>query len=52
MAGLGVSADKQKIRFQKFQMPAEKPAVKLIDGSPEQQVQQLVGLLRNEAKVL
>lgn len=35
-----------------FQLPPEKPAVKLLGGPIEQQVSELVRLLRDEAKVL
>ncbi len=48
---LGVTANDIKVRFKNLEMPPEKPAVKMIEGSPEEQAKTLVGLLMNEAKV-
>ena len=48
---LGVSATDVKVKFKNFEMPAEKPPVKMIEGSPEDQAKTLVNLLMNEAKV-
>jgi electron transfer flavoprotein beta subunit len=52
LAALNVATDKGRIRFTRFQLPPEKPPVKLIEGSADQQAHQLVQLLHNEAKVL
>lgn len=41
-----------KWKINKFSLPPEKPAAKLISGTADQQVQNLVQLLRDEAKVL
>jgi electron transfer flavoprotein beta subunit len=48
---LGVSA-KAKTKILSLELPAEKPAVKLMSGDPAAQVSSLVQLLRDEAKVL
>ena len=48
---LGVTANDIKVRFKNFEMPPEKPPVKMIEGSPEEQAKTLVNLLMNEAKV-
>jgi electron transfer flavoprotein beta subunit len=49
---LGVSADKMKVRLKNFQLPPEKPPVKLIPGDAAAQAKELVRLLMDEAKVL
>lgn len=49
---LGVSADSVKVKFTNYEMPAERPACKMIEGEPAQQVEELVRLLQEEAKVL
>lgn len=41
-----------KLAYSNFRMPPEKAPGKIIDGEPGQQVQELVRLLREEAKVL
>ncbi len=51
-SSLGIEASSSKLTYSNFSLPPEKPATKLIDGEPESQVQQLVDLLKNEAKVL
>lgn len=43
---------KPKMTFKNFSLPPEKPAVKMITGSPTEQAKELVDLLMNEAKVL
>lgn len=43
---------KTKSRFISFAMPPEKPPVKLITGEPAKQANELVQLLRDEAKIL
>ena len=49
---LGVKAADSRLRFLNFQMPADKPAVKMLTGDAVAQSSQLVKLLREEAKVL
>lgn len=49
---LGVSADSVKVKFTNFEMPAEKPPCKMITGDPQAQVDELVQLLQEDAKVL
>lgn len=49
-ADLGVSI-KVRTRFAKFQLPPEKPAVKMISGDADQQARELARLLVEEAKV-
>jgi electron transfer flavoprotein beta subunit len=49
---LGVSAADSRIRFKGFQMPPEKPAVKMMSGDAAAQASALVKLLREEAKVI
>ena len=49
---LQVSAGDNKIKFNQFQMPAEKPAVKMLAGDPSAQAVELARLLREEAKVI
>lgn len=41
-----------RIRYQNFQMPPEKPPVKMLNGDLAQQAQTIVRLLREEAKVI
>ncbi len=40
------------VRYEKFSLPPEKPAAKILSGEPEAQVAELVKLLRDESKVL
>ena len=49
---LGISMDSLKVKFTNFALPPEKPACKMIDGEPQAQVDELVRLLQDEAKVL
>lgn len=50
--GLGVSAADARAKHLNFQLPPEKPAVKMIDGDAATQAKTLATLLRQEAKVL
>jgi electron transfer flavoprotein beta subunit len=50
--GLGVSASQAAFKLTAFQLPAEKPPVKMIDGDAGSQAKTLASLLRQEAKVL
>lgn len=52
VAQLGLDAVTPKLRHVRFQLPAEKPAAKLIAGDAAAQVKELVHLLRNEARVI
>jgi electron transfer flavoprotein beta subunit len=48
---LGISTD-APVTFSDFKLPPEKPEAKLIAGETDQQAQELVKLLREEAKVI
>ena len=52
LADLDLNAAAAKLRFKNFELPPEKPAVKMISGDPAAQAKELVKLLMNEAKVL
>ncbi len=52
LSALGVTDTDIKITFSDFQLPPEKPPVKMIDGEPGAQSTELVKLLREEAKVI
>jgi len=56
MADVGVSADDRRVVYSYFVLPPEKPAGKKFDALDEAQhasvVAEVVGLLRNEAKVI
>lgn len=52
LSSLGVDADLAKLKFTNFELPAEKPPVKMIEGEADQQAKELVRLLREEAKVI
>jgi len=52
LSDLDVSVSDQKVQFTEYQLPKEKPPVKMIEGESEEQAQKLVQLLREEAKVL
>lgn len=52
LADVGVDAGKLKTRLKDFQLPPEKPAVKMIPGDAGAQAKELVRLLMDEAKVL
>lgn len=52
VADLGVQTSALKTRLKDFQLPPEKPAVKMIAGDPSTQAKELVRLLLEEAKVL
>ncbi|HVK59963.1 MAG TPA: electron transfer flavoprotein subunit beta/FixA family protein [Bdellovibrionales bacterium] len=49
---VGASASDTRVRYKAFQMPAEKPPVKMLSGDAAAQAGELVKLLRNEAKVI
>lgn len=50
--GLGVSAAAARVKHVAYQLPADKPPVKMIDGDFGAQTKTLAQLLRSEAKVL
>jgi electron transfer flavoprotein beta subunit len=52
LSDLGFEETDIKVSFSNFEMPEEKPPVKFIEGDPAQQAQELVRLLKDEAKVL
>ncbi len=52
LADAGVQPDKLKTRLKDFQLPPEKPAVKMIAGDASAQAKELVRLIMEEAKVL
>lgn len=52
LAALQVSAADVKIKFSGFQLPPEKPAVKMLGGDAPAQAAELAKLLREEAKVI
>lgn len=51
-SSLGVDAAEQKIKFVDYKMPADKPAVQMLDGDFAAQAKSLVTKLREEAKVI
>lgn len=56
LADVGVSADDRRVKYSNFQLPPEKPPGKKFDamdeGAQAGVVSEVVGLLRNEAKVI
>ncbi len=52
LASLQVSTADVKIKFNQYQMPADKPAVKMLAGDAAAQAAELTRLLREEAKVI
>ncbi|NJL24313.1 MAG: electron transfer flavoprotein subunit beta/FixA family protein [Calothrix sp. SM1_5_4] len=52
LADLGVQAAQIKVRYKDYQLPPEKPPVKMISGDSATQAKELVRLLLEEAKVL
>jgi electron transfer flavoprotein beta subunit len=52
LADVGVQASALKTRLKDFQLPPDKPAVKMIGGDPAAQAKELVRLIMEEAKVL
>lgn len=49
---LGIAPEEQKVKYTQYSLPADKAPVKLLTGDANSQVKQLIGLLRDEAKVL
>lgn len=52
ISDLGFQDSDIKMSFSDFEMPEEKPPVQFIEGDPGQQAQELVRLLKDDAKVL
>lgn len=52
LSALGVVDTDRKVQLKNFSLPAEKPPVKMLSGDSAAQAQQLVQLLRDEAKAL
>ena len=52
LADLGFSEQMVKVKFDQFQLPAEKPPVKMLQGDVSEQVAELVKILRDQEKVL
>lgn len=52
LADVGVQAAQLKVRLKDFQLPPEKPKVKMIQGDAAAQAKELVRLVMEEAKVL
>lgn len=52
LADLGLNPSLLKTKLKNYQLPAEKPAVKMLQGDPQAQAAELVQLLRNEAKII
>jgi electron transfer flavoprotein beta subunit len=52
LEALGVSAQDQKTKGGGFQLPADRPSVKMLEGDSKSQATGLVKLLREEAKVI
>ncbi len=52
LSDLGIESGSLKIRYKNFQLPADKPAVKMISGDPAAQAAELARLLREEAKLI
>lgn len=52
LADVGLQASSIKTKLKDFQLPPEKPAVKMISGDAATQAKELVRLLMDEAKVL
>ncbi|MCB0356579.1 MAG: electron transfer flavoprotein subunit beta/FixA family protein [Bdellovibrionales bacterium] len=52
LTSLGVSEDDAKLKYSDFELPPEKPPVKIIEGDAGTQAANLAKLLREEAKVI
>lgn len=52
LADVGVAGSQLKTRLKDFQLPPDKPAVKMLSGDPAAQAKELVRLLMEESKVL
>ncbi len=52
LSDLGIDSSQNQVVLGDFELPGERPPVKMIDGDPDQQARELLRLLREEAKVL
>lgn len=52
LGDVGVSASQIKVKLTQFELPPEKPKVKMIEGDPTTQAKEAVRLIMEEAKVL
>lgn len=52
LSDLGVNEADHKLKYSDFQLPPERPAVKMLEGDSATQAAQLAKLLREEAKVI
>lgn len=52
LSSLGINEIDEKVDYIRWTLPPEKPAARIIAGEVQQQVSQLVQLLRDESKVL
>jgi electron transfer flavoprotein beta subunit len=52
LADVDLNSGSLKMRFKNYELPPEKPKVKMLGGDVQAQVKELVNLLMNEAKVL
>lgn len=52
LADAGVQASQLKVKLKDFQLPPEKPKVKMVSGDPAAQAKELVRLIMEESKVL
>lgn len=51
LEGLGIGSASAKVKYSHFQLPADKPPVKMLAGDAGQQAKELARLLMDEAKV-
>ena len=52
LSDLGIDESASKVKFTNYELPAERSEVKMIEGDVDAQVNELVRLLQEEAKVL
>lgn len=52
LSDLGLNDGEIKVKYSNYQLPAERPAVKFLEGEAGGQANELVKLLREEAKVI
>ena len=52
LGDVDLSPASSKVKFKNFELPPEKPAVKMLKGDAASQAKELVDLLMHEAKVL
>ena len=52
LAEVDLTLSSSKVKYKNFELPADKPAVKMLSGDAATQAKELVKLLMNEAKVL